>query len=324
MPIPIEPIYDIAHLAHIELLTPKPEESLHFFTQLLSLQAVARTGQSVYLRAYGDYAQYTLKLTEAKKAGLGLVAWRTTSPAALERRVQALAGQGRGWVEGEGGDGPAYQFIDPDGHLFELFYETTHYLATGAERPYLKNQPQRFPHSGARARTLDHLNLLAAQVTPNRQFCQELLGFRLSEQIILDDETESGAWMRVTSKSYDLVYTADATGARGRLHHIAFRVDNREDILRAADLYTENGIFIESGPHKHPIGQTFFLYAYEPGGNRIELSAGGYLILAPDWQPVRWTQAERSRGQAWGMKTTPTFHTYGTPDYSPPGEGEHP
>jgi catechol 2,3-dioxygenase len=30
-----EPIYDIAHLAHIELLTPKPEESLSFFTHVL-------------------------------------------------------------------------------------------------------------------------------------------------------------------------------------------------------------------------------------------------------------------------------------------------
>src|SRR5688500_1725540 len=96
MPIPIEPLYDVAHLAHIELLTPKPNESLYFFTHLLSLQEVARSGQSVYLRAYGDYAQYTLKLTEARHAGLGHVAWRTTSPAALERRVQALIGQGGG------------------------------------------------------------------------------------------------------------------------------------------------------------------------------------------------------------------------------------
>lgn len=27
-----EPIMDVAHLAHLELLTPKPEESLRFFT----------------------------------------------------------------------------------------------------------------------------------------------------------------------------------------------------------------------------------------------------------------------------------------------------
>ena len=36
-------------------------------------------------------------------------------------------------------------------------------------------------------------------------------------------------------------------------------------------------------------------------------------MLAPDWQPVVWTEAERKKGQAWGLKTTESFHTYGTP-----------
>lgn len=310
-----EPNFDLAHFAHCEILTPTPNESLRFFTHILSLQVVEQRGQSAYLRAYGDTGRYTLKLTEAPQAGLGHAGFRASSPAALQRRVTALAasGHGLGWVDGDSGHGPAYQFTDPDGHRFEIFFESEAYVPTEADKPYLKNQMQRYPHSGARVRTLDHLNLLAANVTPNKQFMQEHLGFRLSEHIVMDDGVEAGAWLRITSKSYDLVYTADALGAHNRLHHLAFRMDNREDVLRAADLYTENGIKIENGPGKHPIGQTFFLYAYEPGGNRIEVCAGGYLILAPDWQPVRWTQAERARGQAWGAPTVSTFHTYGTP-----------
>ncbi len=314
-PLHPEPIYDIAHFGHVELLTPKPAESLWFFTHVLSLHKVARQGQSVYLRAYGDYAQTTLKLTEAPHAGLGHAAFRASSPAALQRRVQVLEGTGlgRGWVDGDVGHGPAYQFVSPDGHAFEIYYEATHHSATQENRPYLKNQPERYPHSGARARQLDHLNLLGADVLPNRQFFQQHLGFRLSEYIVLDNGLETGAWLRVTNKSYDLVFVADALGAHGRLHHIAFRVDNREDVLRAADLYTENGIAIENGPSKHPTGQTFFLYALEPGGNRIEICAGGFQIFAPDWEPVRWSQAERARGQAWGAPTVASFHSYGTP-----------
>jgi catechol 2,3-dioxygenase len=54
--------------------------------------------------------------------------------------------------------------------------------------------------------------------------------------------------------------------------------------LRAADIFLENGVHIETGPHKHAIQQTFFLYVYEPGGNRVEVAnAGARLILAPDW-----------------------------------------
>ena len=73
-------------------------------------------------------------------------------------------------------------------------------------------------------------------------------------------------------------------------------------------------MFIETGPHKHAIQQTFFLYVYEPGGNRIELcNAGARMMLAPDWKPIDWTEAERAKGQAWGLKTIESFHTHGTP-----------
>jgi catechol 2,3-dioxygenase len=46
----------------------------------------------------------------------------------------------------------------------------------------------------------------------------------------------------------------------------------------------------------------------------VELAnAGARLILAPDWEPIVWSETERKRGQAWGLKTIETFHTHGTP-----------
>ena len=125
-----------------------------------------------------------------------------------------------------------------------------------------------------------------------------------------------GAWLAATNKSYDLAFTKDKSTAHGRFHHLTYMTDSREDVLRAADILTEAGIAIETGPHKHSIGQTFFLYFYEPGGNRIEVGSGGYLIFDPDWKPVVWSQEERKRGQAWGLPTVSTFHTYGTPPLS--------
>ena len=65
-----EPIQDIAHLGHIELLTPKPDESLWYFIDLLGMEQVHWEGQSAYLRGYGDYATFTLKLTEAATANV--------------------------------------------------------------------------------------------------------------------------------------------------------------------------------------------------------------------------------------------------------------
>ncbi len=131
---------------------------------------------------------------------------------------------------------------------------------------------------------------------------------------MLDNGIEAGGWVTSNNKSYDVAIARDHTGSRGRFHHFTYATDTREEILRAADIYLENGIFIETGPHKHAIQQTFFLYCYEPGGNRVEIAnAGARLILAPDWKPIRWTESERKKGQAWGLKTVETFHTYGTP-----------
>ena len=85
-------------------------------------------------------------------------------------------------------------------------------------------------------------------------------------------------------------------------------------------MFLDAGIHIETGPHKHAIQQTFFLYVWEPGGNRIEpCNAGARLLLAPDHQVVTWTEAERAKGQAWGLKTIETFHTHGTPLVPPAG-----
>ena len=172
----------------------------------------------------------------------------------------------------------------------------------------------RFPARGINVRRLDHLNCLAVDIKANRIFFENYLGCRLTEQIVMNDGSEAGMWFTVSNKSYDFAYTRDHTGTRGRFHHVTYAVDCREDVLRAADIFLENGVFIETGPHKHAIQQTFFLYVYEPGGNRVEVAnAGARLILAPDWKPIVWSEEERKKGQAWGLKTVESFHTHGTP-----------
>ena len=306
---------DVAHISHVELLTPKAPASLEFFERVLGMEVEATEGQSVFLRGWGDYARYSLKLTESGTSGLEHMALRAWSPEALERRVAAIeaTGLGEGWIEGDLGHGPAYRFRDPDGHLMELYFETEKYDPPEHLKPSLKNQPQRYVGRGAAVKRLDHINLMAADVRPTREFCEDVLGYRLYERIQLDDGTEAGAWMSLSIAAHELIYVADAHGVRGRLHHLAFWVDTREECLRAADLFLDNGVEIEAAPSKHGIAQGFFLYGFEPGGNRIEVTTGGYLVYDPDPEPTVWTEEERKKGQAWGVKTVESFHTYGTP-----------
>ena len=313
---PTEFSHDVAHLGHVEILTDRFDDSLRFFTDVYGLTESGRDRTSAYLRGWDDYELHSLKLTRSDTTGLGHVAYRTTSPQALKRRIKAIdkAGYGLGWTDGDFGHPPAYRFRSPDGHLFEIYFETRRFEARGKERPALKNMAQRFHGRGAAVRRIDHVNLLASDMPGFRDFMLVALGSRITEQVVLDSGRIAACWFTINNKTYDLACTHDHTGARGRFHHVSYAADQREDILRAADIYLENGVKIETGPHKHAIQGTFFLYAFEPAGNRVEIAnAGARLMLAPDWETVTWTESERKRGQAWGLKTIESFHDWGTP-----------
>ena len=313
---------DLAHIHHAELLTTRPEESLRFFVDVLGMEVEAQEGRSVYLRGWGDYQRYSLKLTESDTSGMALLGLRAWSPEALERRVAAVraAGLGGAWLDSaDRGRGRGYRFSGPDGHPFELYYEVDRYAPPEHLRPALKNQPQRYTGRGAAVKRLDHVNVLSADVRTDRSFATDVLGYRLYERIQLDDGTEAGAWLSASIAAHELIYTKDAYGAHARLHHVAFWVDTREECLRAADLFLDHGVEIEAAPSKHAIAQGFFLYGIEPGGNRVEVTTGGYFVYDPDHPATVWTEAERRKGQAWGVQTVESFHTYGTPPVTSPG-----
>jgi catechol 2,3-dioxygenase len=305
----------IAHLGHVEVYTDKFDQSLDFFTRVYGLKLSAQDATSAYLRAWDDYEICTLKLTRHHTTGVGHIGYRAASAQDLADQVAIITASGYktyGWVEGDFSHGRAFRFEDPFGHVFEIYWDTRKDKGLKGETPVLKNTATAF--TGAAPRRLDHLNLLAADVAEFRCFMETCLGSRVTEMIQLDNGRTGGAWFTVNNKTYDLACTEEQGGGHGRLHHVTYATDQREDILRAADIFLQNGVHIETGPHKHAIQGTFFLYVWEPAGNRIELAnAGARLILDPDWQTVVWSETERKRGQAWGLKTIDTFHTHGTP-----------
>lgn len=49
-----EPIMDVAHLGHVELLTPRFEASRHFFTEVMGMVESGQQGDSVFLRGWDE------------------------------------------------------------------------------------------------------------------------------------------------------------------------------------------------------------------------------------------------------------------------------
>ena len=310
----VEAMSDIAHLGPVELLTPKGEESLRFFVDVMGMEIEHEDGASTYLRGWGDYQPWSLKLTESRPR-----AWACSACARGARRRSSAAsppsrrpGLGEGWVDGDRGRG-RLPLPRPRRPPLRALLRVRALRPAAPPAPGAQERPGRYTGRGCAVKRLDHVNVLAADVRANRDFCVDALGYRLYERIELDDGSEAGAWMSATIAAHELIYTRDAHGAHGRLHHLAFWVDTREECLRAADIWLDAGIEIEAAPSKHAIAQGFFLYGIEPGGNRIEVTTGGRFVYAPDEPCVVWTEAERAKGQAWGVQTVPSFHTYGTP-----------
>jgi catechol 2,3-dioxygenase len=312
-----EPIFDIAHLAHVELLTPRFEQTLSFFKDLLGLEETERSARSAYLRGYEEQYHHSLKVTKARSAGLGHVAWRVRTPQALQRRVAAIeaAGLGRGWIDGELGHGGAYQFETPEGHRMELFWEVDYVTPPAGKETRLRNRPQKRPATGIPVRRIDHVNLLAAKREGIRDFLVDILGFRERERVVEEDGSMLASFLSVTNLSHDIAMVPEPTDIRGRLHHVCFHYTSVQHVFDAAELAKEAGLMVEYGPGRHGIGGATFVYILEPGGNRIELMGDpGYMIFDPAWRTVVWKSSEFPDAAAWtGSPPPDTFFTYGTP-----------
>lgn len=311
---------DTAQLVSVALYTPKPDDTVQFFYEMLGMEISHCEGQSVYMRAYEDFYQYSLKITERDQPGLEEITWRAKSPAALERVAHYLqeTSAGTGWTEIDYAHGPAYKFTTPDGHRMKVLWELDYFVAPDELHSKLRNRPSKRPLRGVPVRRIDHVNLMVSDVTLHRDFLVDRLGFKVREELIGEDQVLAGAWLSVSPLVHDIAVMRDVVGGGNRFHHVAYWYGAPQHLLDIADVFSERDIVIEAGPGKHGISQAWFLYAFEPGGNRVELFGDtGYLIFDPDWQAVTWNKAneiDRVKAGAWvGHVPFESFLSYATP-----------
>ena len=57
----------ISQLSHVEIVTPRLEQSRQFFIEVMGLRETARTQSSIYLRAWRNFFHHDLILTKGKR-----------------------------------------------------------------------------------------------------------------------------------------------------------------------------------------------------------------------------------------------------------------
>jgi catechol 2,3-dioxygenase-like lactoylglutathione lyase family enzyme len=95
----------LSQLAHLELESPRLDETVAFFTDVFGMHETERVGDRVYLRAWGDPFHHSLVVSEGEQAQLGHVGWRAAGTEQLEAAVSRLEElrYGEGWIEGDRG-----------------------------------------------------------------------------------------------------------------------------------------------------------------------------------------------------------------------------
>ena len=172
-------------------------------------------------------------------------------------------------------------------------------------RSHPVRHPQR-PHHGAGARRREGRHAAAAQVNPTlfgrrdepgppsrssrrrgwttcwspprrwarrSQFYTDVLGFRITEQLLDGNGHQLGTWMERSHSPHDL---AVVHGPNGGLHHFAYWLDDWDDVRDAADVLAYNGIQLDVGPTRHGITRGSTIYFFDPLGTRNEVFTGGY------------------------------------------------
>jgi catechol 2,3-dioxygenase len=129
-------------------------------------------------------------------------------------------------------------------------------------------------------------------------FLVDVLGFGISELLTTDDRQRTlSALLFRTNNGQDI---AVYPGIDPRLHHVAFAKEDEVDILRDATWLRQDGVQLDLyGPTRQSYGRTFSVHFHDPCGIRYELCAGGrFSELHPQFQPVRWTEANLGKALA--------------------------
>jgi 2,3-dihydroxybiphenyl 1,2-dioxygenase len=224
---------------------------------------------------------------------LACVGWETASLEDLDAIVTRL---GRAGVDVREGSAEKralrqvqrlFEFQDPAGNPSEIYFG-----------PALVDRPfqSRLVRGGfiADEQGLGHVVLRANTKAESTRFYAELLGLRLSDQIICEyyGHHVDLAFFHANARHHSVAF-GDAQ--KKRLHHFMLEVRSMDDVGLAFDRALQGGARIMQTLGKHPNDGMFSFYARTPSGFQFEFGWGGKQV-----DDATWTTTTYDRLSEWG------------------------
>ena len=281
----------ILRLGHVDTTVTDLDLASAYYTGVMGMEITARTEDSVYLKCWDEEDHHSLRLRYAPRQGMDLMSFKVHHDddlVDLENKVTRYGFPVERISKGETlGQGESIRFATPSGHLMELVADVEKVGASGRRRtpdPATGDQP--FPRDKICPPRMDHMLIHAEEVGESTQFFMDVLGFRITEQLLDGNGHQLGSWLERSNSPHDL---AIVHGPNGGLHHFAFWLDDWDDVRDAADVLAYNGIQLDVGPTRHGITRGSTIYFFDPLGTRNEVFTGGYRP-DPDFPTLTWTE----------------------------------
>lgn len=282
----------ILRLAHVDVTVTDLDLATAYYTEVMGMLEVDRDDESVYLKCWDEPDHHSLRLTYAPRVGFDQMSFkvlREDDLDELENAVQAYGFPVRRVSKGESrGQGESIRFDTPSGHTMELVHDIE---PVGRLLPKVNPPPFAEGLRGIAPPRMDHLLVTAEEVAEASKFYMDVLGFRLTEQLLDGDGHQVATWMERSHSPHDLAIVA---GPNGGLHHFAYWLDDWDHVRKSADILAYNGIQIDVGPTRHGITRGNTIYFFDPLGTRNEVFTGGYRP-DPDFPTITWTEDQIGR-----------------------------
>lgn len=283
----------ILRLSHVELRCPDLELSTAYYTEVVGLVQTVMEDDRVLLKGWDEQQHHSLVLKYAPTYGMESLGFKVSSADELDRLEQRVSDRGIATKRFEAGDlwpgsGTTVRFTAPSGHTTDLVHAMEQ---IGNMLPLHNPPPEPQGLTGIHPPRIDHVFLMCEDVDEITAFYTDVLEFRLTEQIMADDGHQLATFLERTHTPHDIAFI---TGPQGAFHHLAYWVDDWNDLREAADICAYHGVRIDAGPTRHGATRGWGLYFFDPAGNRNEVYTGGYWA-DPDREPVTWTEAEMGR-----------------------------
>lgn len=295
----------VMRIGHANIRVMDMAAAVRHYEKVLGLKTTHIDAQgNVYLKCWDEWDKYSLVLTPSDVAGIAHVAYKVERDAdldALKKRIEDY-GIKTEFLPAEAMPftGRMLKFNLPSGHEMRLYAQKE---CVGTDVGSSNPDPWPDDIRGAGAHWLDHCLLMCElnpekginKVAENTRFMMQALDFYMSEQIVVgpDNSIQLATWLFRSSTPHDLAFVG---GPRQGLHHIAFFLDNWNDILKAADVMAKNKVRIDVPPTRHGVTRGETIYFYDPSGNRNETFAGLGYMAQPDRPVTTWDESHLGRG----------------------------